>query len=149
MIICSQCGGSVEDGEQFCSECGARVATVTASQSPPDSPLATQSPQGQGYQQPYSASPLSSTPVASKQKTNPIVWVAIPFGLLVIVILTVIGFSVSNSNNNNSNTNPNSSSVTNTSSRTTSTPALPDSFQRSYQGTFGSKNTVSFSLTLT
>jgi hypothetical protein len=149
MIICSQCGITVEDGEQFCSECGARVATTTASQSSPASPSATQSTPGQGYQQPYSASPLSSTPVASKQKTSPIVWVAIPFGLLVIVILTVIGFSVSTSNNNSStNPNPNSSSTTNSSSRTTTSPGLPDSFERDYQGTIGSTNTLSFSITL-
>ncbi len=148
MIICSQCGSTVEDGEQFCSECGARVATVTASQSPPISPSGTQSTLGQSDQQSFPASPLSSTPIGSKRQINPIVWVAIPFGLLVIVILTVIGFSVSNSNNN-SNSTPNVSSTTSNPSRTTSTPGLPDSFQHSYQGTFGSKNTVSFSLTLT
>src|SRR6266404_6065737 len=105
MIICSQCGSTVEDGEQFCSECGARVGMATASQSPPFSPSVTQSTQGLSDQQTYTAaSPLSSTPTAPKKQTNPIVWVAIPFGLLVVVILTVIGFSVSNSNNNSTST---------------------------------------------
>ena len=150
MIICSQCGSTVEDGEQFCSECGARVGMATASQSPPFSPSVTQSTQGLSDQQTYTAaSPLSSTPTAPKKQTNPIVWVAIPFGLLVVVILTVIGFSVSNSNNNSTSTQ-NTSSTTNSPSRTTSAPpGLPDSFQRSYQGTIGSKSTLSFSMSLT
>src|SRR5204863_7780159 len=69
----------------------------------------------------------------------------IPFGLLVVVVLTVIGFSSSNSNNNSASV----SSTSNSSSRPNSNPGLPAAFQHNYQGTIGSKNTLSFSLTLT
>ena len=35
MIICSECGSTVEESEQFCSECGNRVPNITATQPQP------------------------------------------------------------------------------------------------------------------
>lgn len=65
MIICSQCGSTVEDNKQFCSECGTRVATITATHpqlivSPQPQPVQTQSQQSA-----YAGASVSGTPTLS------------------------------------------------------------------------------------
>lgn len=148
MIFCNQCGSTVEDGEQFCTECGARVVAMTASQSPTIASVGSHAAQSPANQPIYTTAPLSSATASAKKPTNPIIWVAIPFGLLVIVILTVIGFSVSSSNNNSKGPTI-SGSVTNSPPRADTIPGLPVSFQRNYQGNIGSKSAMSFAMTLT
>jgi tetratricopeptide (TPR) repeat protein len=62
MIICSECGNTVEDTEQFCSECGTRVPTLSANQAQPI--VAPQPPpvQTQPQQPAYVGASVASTP---------------------------------------------------------------------------------------
>ena len=96
MIICSQCGGTLANGEKICGECGAHIAPVRVKVDP----RAAVQRQPLGNQEAaYAQVRAPITPVATKPQTNPIVWVAVTVGVLVLVIISVVGFSISKKTN--------------------------------------------------
>src|SRR5260370_25438773 len=103
MIICSQCGNTVEESEQFCSEGGPRVPTLAAEQAQPIIPSRPQPVQAQPQQPTYPGSSVSSAPAfdfggasaapASGQAISsiaPKVIVGLVAGVIVLVAIVAI-----------------------------------------------------------
>src|SRR5260221_14795445 len=91
MIICSQCGGTLEKNGSVCGECGARVATVRVNDARPVNIPSARPLPAQRQPVDYARVAASETP-ATKPQTKPIVWVAVTVGVLVLVIISVVGF---------------------------------------------------------
>src|SRR5687768_10508876 len=95
MIFCSQCGSTVQEGEQFCSECGGLIPAGRSNENPTVAP-ATQFVQPQSVQPVSAPASAPGAAIAPKQPTNTIALLAIPLGLLVLVVVIVIAISSSN-----------------------------------------------------
>ena len=111
MIICSQCGGTLTNGEKICGECGAYIAPVRVNVDPLAA-VQRQTPLPLGNQEAaYAQVRAPITPVATKPQTKPIVWVAVTVGVLVLVIISVVGFSISKKTNDSGSSTANAGVV--------------------------------------
>lgn len=98
MIICSQCGNTVNSNQTFCIECGAQVQqrTTAASVSPTT---------------PYTRAPEPTTPSIepqAKQPFTPMMWILVPIGVLLVVIVVIAGVKLSSSSKESKTFNSNS-----------------------------------------
>jgi hypothetical protein len=131
MIICNQCGNPVNDNSlRFCTECGAQmpgfaetVALPPTSYTPAPQPsIVAPSPQPPVYV----PAPVAPPPYApAERKTNPLPWILLTMGLLVVAVVALVAFKSSsqsavNSSSNNANLNSGSSLNRNADARNTS-----------------------------
>src|SRR5687767_270369 len=70
MIVCNQCGTFVEDGMNFCAECGAKLS-IAPQPKAPTSPIASPPQAPPGGQSPSWTSPLAQ-PQAPEQPEPPV-----------------------------------------------------------------------------
>ena len=70
MIVCNQCGSSVEEGMNFCTECGAKL-NIAPQRKAPTSPIASPPQPPPGGQTPNWTSPLAQ-PQAPEQPSPPV-----------------------------------------------------------------------------
>jgi len=93
MIICSQCGNTVSSSQGFCLECGAEVAQFAGKGNPapvlPTMPYAS-------VAEPH-APPIRPQ---AKQSGTPMIWIVVPLGALLLLIVVVIRVNLSVSKDN-------------------------------------------------
>ncbi len=92
MIICSQCGNAVSPNQSFCIECGAQVQLVGkrthAASTLPDA------------SQTEIAAPSIQPQV--KQSFTPVIWLLVPAGVLVLLVVAIVGVKLASSTENRS-----------------------------------------------
>lgn len=114
MIICNKCGNAMEaTTPRFCAECGADM-TMSPNTAPPPT-IASPPYQSQSI---YGSAPMlhpTATPqlVQTERRPNPLPWILVSAGILVIIVVAVVGFN--NSGTKNANAATPLSSNTNTS----------------------------------
>ena len=86
---CLHCGAAIDDDSQFCSECGAKLDGVPADIPPVQTSVAVQQPQQSvtGFTQTQSGS--DNIVVEAKKKSNP--WIYAIAGIFVVILLALGG----------------------------------------------------------
>jgi SH3 domain-containing protein/zinc ribbon protein len=111
MIICSQCGNAVDSNQTFCIECGTQVQKGTSAVSVPSTQPSVSAPEQQvGVLAPSRKLAAPSIQPQPKQPFTPMIWILVPIGVLVLLIVVVAGVKLSspketgtfNTNNTNS-----------------------------------------------
>ena len=95
---CLHCGAAIDDDSQFCSECGAKLDGVPADIPPVQTSVAVQQPQQSvtGFTQTQSGSDNIVAEVKKKSNT----WIYVIVSVLVVILLAVGGNYFLNKNGN-------------------------------------------------
>ena len=95
---CPYCGAAIDDDSQFCSECGAKLDGVPADIPPVQTSVAVQQPQQSvtGFTQTQSGS--DNIVVEAKKKSNP--WIYAVAGVFVVILLALGGKYLLDKNDN-------------------------------------------------